>query len=665
MGADRALGRGPDQPGLPAQGDHRRTEDLLRATIESTADGLLVVDENGRTLFANRQFAEMWCIPQELLEAGSDDRLLAFVLDQLADPDAFLAKVRELYGTTREDLDTLYFKDGRVFERYSRPLLSEGGVGGRVWSFRDVSTRRRSEAALRRSEKKYETLVENIPAVTYIAGFGESGAWDYVSPQIETMLGFKPDEWQRDPDLWFRQIHPEDRARALQDEANSRRSGEPLASEYRMLTASGRTIWIRDEAVLVRDEDGRPLHWQGFMFDVTEHKRAEEASREAEIKYRTLIEQIPAITYVDAVSGGPETTLYISPQTETMLGYTTQDWLDDPDLLSKRIHPDDRDRWRAENAHIDQTGVPFSLEYRILTRDDRVIWVQDRAVLVRDEKDRPLYWQGVMFDITERKESEGRLERLWQQELEAGQRLRALDEMKNTFLQAVSHELRTPLTTILGGALTLERLGQELTPEESGDLLRRLTSNAKKLNRLLSDLLDLDRLARGILEPKIQEADVGELVRGIVDESEELLGGHPVHTDVESVVLGVEPAKVERIVENLLANTARHTPPGTPVWVRVTGGTEGATIVVEDAGPGIPEEVRRTIFEPFQQLRASQTPTPGVGIGLSLVARFAELHGGRAWVEDRAGGGASFRVFLPRTMPAAEGERRLPKASGQ
>jgi PAS domain S-box-containing protein len=508
--------------------------DLLEAILESTADGILVVDNEGRTVYANRRFAEMWSIPQELLDTRSDDQLLEFVLHQLADPEAFLAKVRELYLTSREDLDAVRFKDGRVFERYSRPLLADHTLTGRVWSFRDVTERRRSE----------------------------------------------------------------------------------------------------------------------------------EATHEAEAKYRSLIEQIPAITYIDAAEG-PETTLYISPQTETLLGYTPQDWMDDPKLLSKRIHPDDRERWQAENARIDVTGEPFFLEYRILTREGRVVWVHDRAVLLQDEGGRPRFWQGVMFDITDRKEAEARLEKLWQQELEAGQRLRALDEMKNTFLQAVSHELRTPLTTILGGALTLERLRDKLSPEETDDLLRRLAANAKKLNRLLSDLLDLDRLARGILEPKIQEADVGELVNGILEESKDLLGDRVLHAEVNPVVLGVEPAKVERIVENLLANTARHTPPDTPVWVWVTDEQQGALIVVEDAGPGIPERVRKTIFEPFQQVGGRQSHAPGVGIGLSLVARFAELHGGRAWVEERPGGGASFRVFLPRAAARSAGESPLRRAAGQ
>src|SRR6059036_1216560 len=122
---------------------------MLRATIESTADGILVVDAGGETTYANARFAELWRIPEELLATRSDEQLLAFVLDQLVDPEAFLSKVRELYQTDQEGFDTLHFKDGRVFERYSRPLPRDGGIAGRVWSFRDISKRRQSEEAAR------------------------------------------------------------------------------------------------------------------------------------------------------------------------------------------------------------------------------------------------------------------------------------------------------------------------------------------------------------------------------------------------------------------------------------------------------------------------------------------------------------------------------------
>lgn len=126
-----------------------KNEEVLRATIESTADGILVVDEHGRVAYANARFGEMWHIPKDLLAKGDDDELLRYVLSQLASPDAFLNKVRELYGTANEDLDILSFADGRVFERYSLPLLTDGAVAGRVWSFRDITERRQLEDQLR------------------------------------------------------------------------------------------------------------------------------------------------------------------------------------------------------------------------------------------------------------------------------------------------------------------------------------------------------------------------------------------------------------------------------------------------------------------------------------------------------------------------------------
>lgn len=132
----------------------QQSEAILKATIESTADGILVVDNGGKVVYANERFAEMWRLPQTLLETRDDDMLLEFVLNQLQDPEVFLTKVRELYQSSQESLDALYFKDGRVFERYSRPLVLDGRVAGRVWSFRDVTERMRAEEALNEQARR-------------------------------------------------------------------------------------------------------------------------------------------------------------------------------------------------------------------------------------------------------------------------------------------------------------------------------------------------------------------------------------------------------------------------------------------------------------------------------------------------------------------------------
>lgn len=138
---------------------------LLTQTLDSTTDGILVVDAHGKVAFANKRFVAMWRIPASLLREGDDDKLLQFVVDQMDDPAAFLAKVRELYGSDAESFDTLEFADGRVFERYSRPLIGPDGVAGRVWSFRDVTERQRIDNALKESAQRYRQIFDSHSAV--------------------------------------------------------------------------------------------------------------------------------------------------------------------------------------------------------------------------------------------------------------------------------------------------------------------------------------------------------------------------------------------------------------------------------------------------------------------------------------------------------------------
>jgi len=246
--------------------------------------------------------------------------------------------------------------------------------------------------------------------------------------------------------------------------------------------------------------------------------------------------------------------------------------------------------------------------------------------------------------------SEQHFARAFEAEREIVEQLRALDDMKNSFLSALSHELRTPVTAILGMARTVERELERLDPSDVKELTRRISGKAAKLDRLLNDLLDLDRLRLGMIEPVRRTGNIADLVRAVVDDLE-LPQRARIELDLEDVLASVDHPQAERIVENLVMNALTHTPPGTPIWIKTSARDRGVLLTVEDAGLGISPHLRESIFEPFHQ--ADTAPhAPGVGIGLSLVARFAEIHGGRAWVEEREGGGASFRVYLP-SGPAA------------
>jgi len=518
----------------------------------------------------------------------------------------------------------------------------------------DVTQQKLAEEHRAEVEQRYRLLVERLPGIVYIEDADPSnvgpGRFTYVSQAIERILGYTVQEWLADPTGWIDRLHPDDLPTMRRAYEGVIPTGAPYAADYRMFAKDGHIVWIHDEAVLVRDEEGLPLYWQGVMLDVSEQRRADRRAEDTEARYRSLVEHLPAVAYTESVRDEEGGVIYVSPQVRSVLGVEPATLVGSPDHWLSVIHPEDRDLVAAANDRSNETGEPYLAEYRMLRPDGSQIWIHDESVLVRDEDGNPRFWQGVMLDITERRRTE-ELERALATQREEAAELRALDELKNTFLQAVSHDLRTPLAAILGLAVTLERQ-DGLDGEEARDLAARIAANARKLDRMVTDLLDLDRISRGIVEPKVKRTDLSALVRRVMAESEVVVDREIV-LDVRRVIAAVDPAKVERIVENLLSNALRHTPPGSRIWVRVSAEGDGALLTIEDDGPGVAPEHRADIFQPFRQGAGAPEHSPGVGIGLALVARFAELHGGRAWVQDREGGGASFRVWLPVAGPAA------------
>lgn len=533
-------------------------------------------------------------------------------------------------------------ESGGVFALVAFVAVGAATISVLRWRQAASETRRRIEL-----EQRYRLLVEGSPAVIYEwrpAGSTERPSV-FVSPQVERLFGYSAEEWVGRADLWSETLHPEDRDAVLAQVAQAGRAGAAFHMEYRAFRRDGRMLWIHDESHPVEiGPDGRPTLIQGVMVDITRTKEAEENVRAAEERFRAIVEHIPAAVYLDRPDGSMES-VYISPQVEEIMGVSVQRYLREPDLWLQLMV--DGDRLRCERSYLQaiESSRSWSDEYRIRKPDGKLAWIHDETTFIVDADGKPLFLLGVLYDVTERKRAEEGLRESERREHDAAQRLRTLDDMKNTFLAAVSHELRSPLTSILGLSLTLERTA-DLGPDDRHDLVVRLSANAQKLDRLLKDLLDIDRLHRGIVEPQLRTLDVGALVRGTV-EGMDVSPERRIDVRAEPVEIDADAAKVERIVENLVTNALRHTPVDGTIWIRVESYGGGALLVVEDEGPGVTAELRQSIFEPFRQGPGRGMQTPGTGIGLSLVHRFAELHGGRSWVEERPGGGASFRVFLP------------------
>jgi PAS domain S-box-containing protein len=543
------------------------------------------------------------------------------------------------YRMVRDDGRVIWVSDAATTVRNDR-----GEPEYVLGSFHDITQRKEAELRLQELELRYRSLVEQLPGVTYMDTADEKMSSIYVSPQVERVLGLSADAFVTD-DAWSNHLHPDDRERALGELRNAIRTGDPFTLEYRMIRPDGSVVWIRDQGSVVKDDAGRPAYVQGLYEDISEQKWLESELRSEAVKFKSLAERIPAVVYIEGEGGSDDAPFYISPQYEELFGYTPEERQANPTLWRELLHPQDRDR-AIEAAKRSYDAGGFSEDYRMVARDGRIVWVHDETVLIRDEEGKPLFWQGVMYDISEQKRAEQELAQALEMERRAVDRLREADDMKNTFLTAVSHDLRTPLSAILGSAITLENADElGISEEDRRQLMRSLAKKAKRLTAMVNDLLDMDRLTRGLVQPRRELMDLGALLGRTAAESD-VLEERTVHVQAESIDAWIDESMVVRIVENLLVNAVKHTPPTATIWVGARRVEQGVILLVEDDGPGIAADERDRLFEPFERGERS-APSPGLGVGLSLVARFAEAHGGRAWVEDREGGGASFRVLFP------------------
>jgi PAS domain S-box-containing protein len=496
----------------------------------------------------------------------------------------------------------------------------------------------------------YRELVEQLPVAVYVSALDRTSHAVYVSPAIVDLLGYPLERWRDEPDLFEHALHPEDRERVLAAVDSAKANGRPYAAEYRMRRSDGSVVWIEDKAVTVADRKGGPLYWQGFLVDASGRK-------EAERRYRMLVEQLPLITYIDSPHSAREGATYISPQVESILGYTPEEWQASPDFYLGHVHSDDRERVDAAQKRARETGEPLVHEYRFLAADGRVAWLEDMLTVVLDDSGRPWYTQGFALDVTARKEAEADREQLLERLQRQNERLRELDRMKDEFIALVSHELRTPLTSIRG---YLELLGE---PDGTGDeaereaFLQVIDRNAQRLQRLVEDLLLAAQAEADSLHLERAPIDLVALVSDCLEGAAPAAAAREVELASEVTaapqVLG-DAGRLAQVVDNLLSNALKFTPEGGVVRLRVGESGDEALVEVADSGMGIPDAEQGELFTRFFRTRRAQREAiAGVGLGLSIAKSLVEAHGGRIAFTSAEGAGTTFTVRLPL---AASGE---------
>jgi PAS domain S-box-containing protein len=274
---------------------------------------------------------------------------------------------------------------------------------------REISERKETEIRLKEAEARFRTLVEHIPAMTYMEAADNEGrgtTFLYMSPQIEAVLGYSPEEWMADPGLFARILHADDRERVLAEDARTSRTGEPFRMEYRHLARDGSIVWVRDEAVLVRDHEGKPLYWLGVQFDITDRRVTEEALRQSEGRYRTVVKQAAEGIFV--VDIDTKLILEANAAYRDLLGYSAQDMLG-LGLTLYDVVAHDRKSVDQYIRRILDERVHFIGERRHRRKDGSLVDVEVSSSVISYGGGEALCV--VVHDITERKRSAERLQR--------------------------------------------------------------------------------------------------------------------------------------------------------------------------------------------------------------------------------------------------------------
>jgi PAS domain S-box-containing protein len=608
--------------------------------IENTEDFVGVSDLEFRPVFANEAAARMAGINRPLAELSVFDVIAAehhaFLREQ------FFPRVLS-DGRARTELQFRNVSTGETFWMEYSVLRMDDDSGrpiGYATISRNLGEQKRAEALLQEVARdradalaRFQELADSMPQIVWSAG--RDGAVDYLNRQWFARTRTLPGA-DAAPNTF---IHPHDRANVEEKWRVATESGLPFETEFRMrFPGEADYRWYLGRTVPVRNEEGAVVHWYGTSTDIDAQKRIENALARSQERLRAALDAAETGTFRWNMRTGEldwdDNLARLFGLPGRSAGGTLSDFIE-------LLHTDDRQRIVQACARCREEGANFAEEFRVVWPDGTVRWLYDKGRTYTGSDGRPHYMTGACVDITLRREKEDAL--------------READRQKDEFIGVLAHELRNPLAPLVFAVAALDRRIADAGARKSIDVM---TRQIARMSRLVDDLLDVSRVAQGKIALQVEPLDVAAVVRHAAEAVRPALvqRHHELALELEEpLMIAADPQRLGQIVENLLGNAVKYTPEGGTIFVGLTREPDAAVIRVRDTGIGIAAEMLPRIFEPFVQADNSlDRAQGGLGIGLALVNRLTELHGGTVTAHSEGlSHGAEFTVRLPLAHPAA------------